>query len=107
MKRETIIAVGLLAVCSSFLVSCAAVQAPVIGSLYTGVQGPVAYGENGSSGKVGKACATSVLGIIAAGDASIHKAKENGGIEKVTSIDHSSTSLLGLFGQYCTIVHGE
>ena len=57
--------------------------------------------------KEGKACATTILGWIAQGDASIVAAKANGGITKVTSIDHYAKSILSLYGEWCTIVKGN
>ena len=47
------------------------------------------------------------LGIIATGDASIDAAKKAGGITNVASVDHDSTSILGLFATFCTVVKGN
>ncbi|MER2490819.1 TRL-like family protein [Catenovulum sediminis] len=60
-----------------------------------------------NSVKSGEACANSVLGLAAFGDASIEKAKKNGGVTKVSSVDHSTINILYFYGQYCTIVTGE
>jgi len=57
--------------------------------------------------KTGEACANSILGLIATGDASIEAAKKEGGITKVATVDHSTTNVLYFYGQYCTIVTGE
>lgn len=91
----------------SAIIGCASAMSPVTGFLYTGVQGPIAYGENGTSDKSGTACATSILGIIGTGDASISGAMKKGGITKVTSIDHKTKSVLGIYAQFCTVVKGE
>ncbi len=57
--------------------------------------------------KIGEACAKSYLGIVALGDASIEKAKTNGSITKVATVDHETTNLYFFYGSYCTIVTGE
>jgi hypothetical protein len=65
----------------------------------------VAMGSLGT--KEGRACAQSFLGLIAQGDASIKAAAEAGGITKVGSVDHYTRNMLGLIGEYCTIVRGQ
>ena len=57
--------------------------------------------------KTGKACATSILGLVGTGDASIGAAAANGGIKNVTSIDKEGKNIIGVFATYCTIVHGD
>jgi len=57
--------------------------------------------------KVGTATATSILGLIATGDASIEAATRNGGITKVKYVDYSVKNILGLFGEYTTTVYGD
>jgi hypothetical protein len=47
------------------------------------------------------------LGAVAQGDASIIAAKANGGITKVSSVDHTAKSILGIWGEWCTIVKGN
>ncbi len=41
------------------------------------------------------------------GDASIHAAAREGGISKIAYVDSHSTSILGIYAKYCTIVWGE
>ena len=60
-----------------------------------------------ASQKNGEACAHSVLGLIAFGDASIETAKKNAGISKVATVDHRTTNILYFYGGYCTVVYGE
>ena len=48
-----------------------------------------------------------MLGLFADGDASIEKAKANGGIQEVTSVDYHATSMLGIVAEFCTIVRGK
>jgi len=95
------------AVSSLFLSGCAMVATPVNGQLFTDVKGPINVGSGYASSKTGEACASSILGAIATGDASIDTAKKNAGIKEVTTIDHHSTSVLGLYSQFCTIVKGN
>jgi hypothetical protein len=53
--------------------------------------------------KIGEACASSILGIIATGDASI-KAASRG--KDVMHVDHTGFSILGLYGKHCTVAYG-
>ncbi|HEY8098629.1 MAG TPA: TRL-like family protein, partial [Methylobacter sp.] len=72
--------------------------------------GDIATGKAGSASpnsKEGKACAESILGLLARGDASVRAAKENGGITEVTSVDHSARNFLNIVGEWCTIVKGH
>ena len=57
--------------------------------------------------KTGEACASTILGWIATGDASITAAKTAGGITQVSHVDHDNMSILGLYGKSCTIVVGQ
>jgi hypothetical protein len=89
------------------LVSGCATPLPV-GALYTEIKAPVAVGSEGLSySKVGVAKSTSILGLVATGDASIKAASENGGIKKVKYVDYSAKNILGLFGEYTTTVYGD
>jgi len=94
------------------LSGCMIVDSPIKGVLGTEViWGDIATGEAGSSTpsatKEGKACAESILGLLARGDASVRAAKENGKITEVTSVDHSARNLLNVVGEWCTIVKGH
>jgi hypothetical protein len=91
---------------------CIIVDSPIKGVLGTEVfWGDIATGKTGSSDpgelKQGKACAESILGLLARGDASVRAAKENGNISEVTSVDHSARNLLNIVGEWCTIVRGH
>ncbi len=57
--------------------------------------------------KVGKATATSILGIIVTGDASLDAATRAAGVTKVHHVDMETTSILGIIATYTTIVYGE
>jgi hypothetical protein len=104
MRRIALVFVALLS--AALLSGCISVATPAIGLLYTDVQGPV-DSEGSIGSKRGKACAESILGLIATGNASIEQAAKNGGIKKITNVDHHSKSTLGLFGEFCTIVTGS
>jgi hypothetical protein len=85
---------------------CMIVQTPVLGALFTEAKyGDVATSETGN--KEGKSCATSILGLVAQGDASIAAAKANGGITTVSVIDHTAKNILGIMGEWCTVVRGK
>jgi len=94
------------------LSGCMIVDSPIKGVLGTEViWGDIATGETGSpaSGalKEGKACADSILGLLARGDASVRAAKQNGNIKEVMSVDHSARNFLNIVGEWCTIVKGH
>ena len=104
--KNALIAV-FLGFCLLNLTGCMGVASPVAGWAYTEAKwdGDV---ENGPAAtKEGKACATSILAMIATGDASLDAAKANGGITQVAEVNHSSKNILGVWGEYCTIVKGS
>lgn len=85
---------------------CMIVDAPVRGAFYTEAKyGDTATSETGN--KEGKACAQSILGLVATGDASVSAAKANGGITTVSVIDHTAKNILGILGDWCTVVRGK
>lgn len=90
------------------LSACAYALSPVSSGIYGKVQGPIAAtGESQPATKMGRACAKSVLGIVASGDASIDAAKRAGSITTVSSVDFESTNVLFLYATFCTIVRGN
>ena len=60
-----------------------------------------------ASPKFGEACGVNILGIYAGGDMSIEKAKYQGSITKVSTVNTSVFSFFGLFAKRCTIVTGN
>lgn len=81
---------------------------PLVGTVYTNVTGPVtATASDASMLKSGSATATSILGLIATGDASIETAAKNAGITKIHHVDYNFKSTLGLFSSYTVTVYGE
>ncbi|MGA7121254.1 MAG: TRL-like family protein [Polyangiaceae bacterium] len=103
MKRMLMVvaaAAGLttLSGCASF--------AGLTGEVYSGYVLGASAGA-GSGTKTGEACAMSILGVVAIGDASIDLAKSNGGVSQVASVDHKVFSILGIYANVCTVVHGS
>ena len=98
--------VASVALCLSMALTmgCIAVRTPAMGVLLTEVKWD-GGGDGKQGSRTGRACATSVLGLVASGDASIKAAAKNGRITNITSVDHETKWTL-LFGEYCTIVHG-
>ncbi len=93
------------------LVSGCATSIPV-GVIYTGGDvnngSTVVNANNKEVGaKTGKACMTSVLGLVAYGDNSVAAAKHDGDITNVSTIDYKVENILGAYGTYCTIVKGN
>lgn len=87
---------------------CAMAQggnAHAMGTIYSGYKSPGNIGA-GAAGKTGEACISSILGIIATGDASIEAAKKAGGITQIAHIDHEQFAVLGVYATSCTVVHG-
>ena len=106
--REITVALTLagIVVLAFSLAGCQIVESPAIGTTFNETKyGNIATAESNTS-KEGKACLTSILGWIAQGDASLIAAKANGGITKVTSVDHYAKNILGIYGEWCTIVKG-
>lgn len=89
------------------LSGCQPVASPLMGLIYNETK----YGDTATMAtaapKEGKACASTILGLVATGDASIQAAKANGGITEVSYVDHSAKSILGIVGDWCTIVKGR
>ena len=78
----------------------------LVGSWYSGyTEGAMATPQ--VSVKSGEACAMSILGIIAVGDASIDTARKNGGIRSISSVDEQYTNILGIYMSKCTVARGK
>ena len=102
--------IAILALFAIMLTGCGAmVASPVTGTLSTNVSGPVglASGDNQPDLKVGTGSVTSVLGLIASGDASIRTAAQSANIQKIYYVDYKSTGVLGIFATYTIYVYGE
>lgn len=103
MKR--VLMAGILTVA---LASCGAYAgSPVLGGIYTDVQAPLAATDNDLGSKVGTGKATSILGLIATGDASINSAAKQAGITRISHVDYNAKSILGIFATWEVMVYGE
>lgn len=106
MKRTSLL-LSLAVLIGLTSAGCQIVASPLAGVIYNETKyGDVAT-DAAAATKEGKACATSILGWVATGDASIQAAKSTGGITTVASVDHSAKNILGIFGEWCTIVRGN
>jgi hypothetical protein len=74
--------------------------------IFADVKEPVAFNNGVSASKTGQACQESFLNVIATGDSSIEKAKQNGGITKVATINLEKKNTF-FYGKTCTVVTGE
>lgn len=57
--------------------------------------------------KRGDACNYNIYGLVSFGNASLQKAKANGGLRSIATVDVDFTNIFWAFGRYCTIVTGE
>lgn len=103
MKK--ILSTSAVIVAGSLLLAGCATPLPT-GAFYTDTKTGV-YESSPAGTKTGKACNTSILGLVATGDASIDAAKKAGGITRVTSVNYEVNNVLGFYGQYCTVVKGN
>ena len=102
MKK--LLAGAALAACAT---GCVMPQAPIGAPIAIDVQGPMSYVDNSVKPvKVGTASAKGII-LYVDGDASIAAAMKNGGIKKVHHIDTKSRNILGIVGEYTTMVYGE
>ncbi|MBH0204198.1 MAG: hypothetical protein HP496_18345 [Nitrospira sp.] len=101
------LALPLIAIIASSLAGCAGAASPLAGGILTNVNYGGMATPAASANKEGKACASSILGIVATGDASVAAAKTAAGITTVASVDHSAFSVLTIYAEWCTIVKGS
>jgi len=110
---NSIAKLSLVGIVAASLGGCASVGYPV-GSIYQGTTTPHGMDRNNTEGaaktgdKSGEACATGILALAAWGDASLDAAKKAGGnIADVHSVEFRGFSILGIYNQGCTVVHGK
>lgn len=105
MKKFYLSAVAAVALLAS---SCAMVSTPVgSGAIYTNVASGEIATSNTTGKKVGVSTATNILGVYAAGDASIDAAAKSAGIKKISHVDSKKMSILGLYSTHTTVVYGD
>jgi uncharacterized protein YceK len=78
-----------------------------IGVAYTGGTTGLSANNDVKPTLRGEACVRSIIALFTYGDGSIAEAKRNGGITKVATVDYDVMNVLGVYGQYCTVVRGE
>jgi hypothetical protein len=105
-KRAGFLAIALL-VAFVCVQGCASVITPAMGTIYSDVKGPWTATSLSGSTKVGTSECTSILGIVAQGDASIEAAMRNGGITKIHHVDTHTYSILGVYAKLTVRVYGE
>ena len=76
------------------------------GMIYTEGKMGVQAGS-GAADKTGRACMTSILGLVATGDASLEAAKAAGGVKDIVSMNYEVKNILGVWGEYCLVVKGR
>lgn len=86
---------------------CAFARSPVTGLVYLDTSAGEAISSNDVGAKKGEACATSILGWVGTGDASITAAAKAGGITKISHVDSTASDILLVYAEYCTIVYGN
>ena len=97
---------GLLFI-AAVMSSCAVGKSPIAGLAYTDIKDGLTVTSNTGSSKVGTAKAVGYVGLVATGDASIEAASKQAGITRVQHADYQTTSILGIYTTYTTIVYGQ
>ncbi len=106
LRTALALAAGAVILSGCIAVGYGGVGSPAMGLLFTEVYGPIDAGGRVGA-KEGRACAESILGLVATGDASIKAAAKAGGITQINSVDHYTRNILGIMGEFCTIVRGS
>ena len=99
--------IGALSLGVIMLTGCQPVASPLMGILFNDTKYGYIATEHTDATKEGKACAQTIMGLVAQGDASISAAKAAGGITQVAHIDYTAHSILGVVADFCTIVKGK
>lgn len=105
LRRMTLISSALAA--TLFLGGCMAALSPTFGAIFTDTKYSQDHAGTAAASKTGRACAQSVLGLVATGDATVATAKAQGGITEVLDVQHEVKNYLGFYAQYCTVVKGR
>jgi len=106
MKRTSLL-LSLAVLIGLSSAGCQIVASPMLGMFYSEAKYGTVATDASTATKEGKACGQSILGLVATGDASISAAKAAGGITTVAVVDHSAKNILGILGEWCTIVRGS
>jgi hypothetical protein len=65
------------------------------------------YGSDLNATKEGRACAFSILALVALGDASLKEAAKSAGIKNIKQVDYDNLNVIGIFTRLCTVVRGD
>lgn len=106
--KNSVLRMALFALAAS-LGGCAVAaggSSSLTGFVYSDYKSGGAIG-NGPGSKTGQACASSILGVVATGDASVSAAMRAGSIATVSHVDHTVSGILGIYASTCTVVYGE
>ena len=106
-QAYVLLSVAFIMVIGVALAGCMPVASPLTGIIYTEVKYGMIATTATAATKEGKACAQTILGWVATGDASLTAAKAAGGITTVSHIDHTAKNVLGIIADWCTIVKGS
>jgi len=68
---------------------------------------PITATSNPVGNKCGEASSVRILLFGGSANSGINKAAKNGGITKISHVDYTHTTFLGLFEKYTTKVYGE
>lgn len=68
---------------------------------------PVAVTANPVGNKCGEASTSRILGLGGSANVGINAAAKNGGITRISHVDKSSYSFLGIYQKFTTRVYGE
>lgn len=98
--------IGLVGAAMATYVTGCATSYP-IGSFYTELKLPQGVTSNVGSSKIGRSKCTSILSLVATGDASIQAAAKSAGITKIHHVDWEAKNILGVIGEYECVVYGE
>ncbi len=107
MMNKAAILATMLVLAAILLSSCAGVMTPAVGTIYTDTSAPLAATMASSYSKTGTSSCSSILGMVAQGDASITAAMKAGGITKIHHVDYQSKSILGVWAEMTTTVYGD
>jgi hypothetical protein len=99
---------GACAIASAVILSGCASSIPM-GGIITDVKMPVAAGGDKMPAQLkrGESMCKSYVGMVATGDASIQAALRDSGIKTIYYVDWEAFNVLGIYGEYKCVVHGE
>jgi hypothetical protein len=108
MKRLLLLAI----VASAAVLGQGCLVAPVIppyGIIFSDLKAPLDIDMNNTpvSSKSGRAMTTSIIGLVATGDASINTAARDGGLTTIHYADYEYKNLVGIIQNYTTVVYGD